>query len=323
MKKFIFPLFFSLISAKAIGQDAFFTSTNQSLLYQNPSFAGTNGFIRNQTLYRNQWPNLSYPNFVTFLNSFDAYVNPMKAGMGLTAVVDDYAAGTLKTTWLSYVYAQHISFKGSGLKLIPSLQITYFQETLDKSKLNFGDAMNPRYNIYWTFSNSIWGPSLPSSSKKNIGFSSGLLALYKNFTLGISAFNFNQPDIGLYGVSQLPARYCFYLSWYKEIGTDLTLQVCASYNNQKSWNRWQISPSLFYKKIFLNIGFSDAYGPGFNEATYGRLSFMGMGMRLKKMTVFYQYGLSFSKLSGSTAVSNELFSKLPVEKKRYPGKQTA
>jgi hypothetical protein len=79
----------------------------------------------------------------------------MKAGMGLTAMLDDYGAGILKTTWLSYTYAQHITFKGSGLKLIPSLQVTYFQETLDKSKLNFDGDINPRYNLYWTNGNFI------------------------------------------------------------------------------------------------------------------------------------------------------------------------
>jgi hypothetical protein len=40
------------------------------------------------------------------------------------------------------------------------------------------------------------------------------------------------------------------------------------------------------------------------------------GVRLKKMTVFYQYGLSFSKLSGSTAGSHELSVSFQLKSKR-------
>ena len=58
---------------KTQAQDPLFTNNQQSLLYLNPSFAGSNGFMRYQTVYRNQWPNLSSP-YVTFYNSFDSYI---------------------------------------------------------------------------------------------------------------------------------------------------------------------------------------------------------------------------------------------------------
>jgi hypothetical protein len=102
--------------------------------------------------------------------------------------------------------------------------------------------------------------------QKNVGISSALLT-----------FQLQSARLGLYRSSPLPAHYCFYSSWCGEISADLSLQVCAIYNTQQHWNRWQISPSLLYKKAFLNFGLSDAYGPGFNEATYGRLAFTGMG----------------------------------------------
>ena len=60
VKRYLFVFLIAFV-LKTQAQDALFTSNQQSFLYLNPSFAGSNGFMRYQSLYRNQWPNLSSP----------------------------------------------------------------------------------------------------------------------------------------------------------------------------------------------------------------------------------------------------------------------
>src|ERR1043166_8828641 len=71
-------------------QDLFFMNQNQSLLATNPSFAGSNGGLRAQLGYRNQWPNLS-GRYVCYYAAVDGYVKPLKAGIGLSALTNDQA----------------------------------------------------------------------------------------------------------------------------------------------------------------------------------------------------------------------------------------
>ncbi|MCW3075814.1 MAG: hypothetical protein JWO32_423 [Bacteroidetes bacterium] len=85
-------------------QDPLFTSTQQSLAYLNPSFTGSNGIIRNQAAFRNQWPQLS-GSYVTFLNSTDVYLKRIKGGLAFTYLHDDQARGTLTTDVYSLAYA--------------------------------------------------------------------------------------------------------------------------------------------------------------------------------------------------------------------------
>lgn len=54
--KFYFLVTLVIALLKSQGQDDLFLNTNQTLIYLNPSFAGTNGFVRNQSIYKNFYP---------------------------------------------------------------------------------------------------------------------------------------------------------------------------------------------------------------------------------------------------------------------------
>jgi type IX secretion system PorP/SprF family membrane protein len=167
MRKIFFLYFIIFAFAKGFSQDPLFTNTSQSLVYLNPSFAGSNSGIRNQFSYRNQWPNLS-GTYLTYLNSFDVYLPKIKGGISLSAYHDDQLRGTFKTNVIGLGYAQHLTFFEGKFKIIPSIQISYFEKLLDVSKLNFGQII-PR-------SPFVYVPVTPSSKKQNIDFSSGILA---------------------------------------------------------------------------------------------------------------------------------------------------
>jgi len=286
--KYIFILT-NVFVFKIFAQDPLFTNTQQSLIYLNPSFAGSNGNIRYQSVFRNQWPNLSAP-YVTLYNSFDMYIKPLRGGIGLSWCNDNQASGTLVTDRVDLTYAQHFSFMDNKLKIIPSLQVTYMSLSLDKTKLNFGDPINNRYNFIWTNPTSV-----PSSNKKNVDFSSGLLINYKHFYFGTSVFHITQPDIGLFGSSRLPARLSMFASYNLPINEKTLIHFLYGFQTQQKYRYSYINvTALLYKHLIIGCGYKSS----------SNLS-ASAGYRNNFFTLTYNYDLFVSKFLGNTAASHE------------------
>lgn len=300
MRKIFFLYFIIFVFAKGFSQDLLFTNTSQSLVYLNPSFAGSNGGIRNQFSYRNQWPNLS-GTYITHLNSFDAYIKPIKGGVSFSAMMDDQARGTLKTSGLGIAYAQHLSFFEGKLKIIPSLQATYFRLSLDKKKLNFGDPVNARFAQFWTNSFVV-----VSQSKSNFDFSSGILANYKNLYFGTSVFHINQPDQGLLGTSKLPYRLSIHSSYNLHLSEKTLINFFVNYQKQQCFEYLNLSiNALLFKHLIIGSGFKSNYSAANFNAGY----------RNNYFVLSYSYDIDISKLSGNTAGSWEFMASFNLRNK--------
>ncbi|PBQ31986.1 hypothetical protein CNR22_09455 [Sphingobacteriaceae bacterium] len=230
----------------ANAQDPYYLNTNQSLVSLNPSFAGCNGGVRNQLSYRHQWPNLS-TNFVTYQNTFDAYIKPLKAGVAVSLLSDDAAHGTLKSSLFSISYAQYLNFKDGDLKVIPSVQLGYGHKSLDRGNLNFGDMIDPRYGKNWTNFAII-----PAQNKSYLNISAGMLVNYKkNLYAGVSVFNLNQPDIGLMGSNKLPFRFASYISYNFHLSEQVNLQAFCRGNYQNNFFYGQSGVNAIFKNHFI------------------------------------------------------------------------
>lgn len=300
MRKIYFLYFIIFVFAKGFSQDLLFTNTSQSLVYLNPSFAGSNGGIRNQLSYRNQWPNMSGTYF-TYLNSFDAYIKPIKGGVSFSAMMDDQARGTLKTSGLGIAYSQHLSFLDGKLKIIPSLQASYRTKKLDLTKLNFGDMIDARRGFVW-----IQPMQEPSQTKSCFDFSSGLLANYKNFYLGTSVFHINQPDEGLLGTSKLPYRLSIHSSYNLHLSEKTLINFFVNYQKQQYFEYLNLSiNALLFKHFILGAGFKSYY-----SATN-----IIMGYRNNFYVVSLGYDISLSDLSGNTAGLWELMASFNLRNK--------
>jgi type IX secretion system PorP/SprF family membrane protein len=289
-KKVYFLYFAFLIFAKGFSQDPLFFNAQQSLVYLNPSFAGSNGGIRNQFTYRAQWPNLSGM-LLTYQNSFDAYLPKIKGGIFVSALHDDQAHGTLTTDVLSMGYAQHLSFLDGKLKIFPSVQASYFKVSLDKTKLNFGEPVNLRFPDYWTIFSTV-----PVQNKSNIDFSSGLLINYKNFYFGTSVFHINQPDQGLLGTSKLPYRLSLHSSYNLHVSEKTVLNFFARYEKQQYYEYLHLSAkALLLKHLIIGTGYTSYNGINLNAGYRNNFYVLTLG-----------YDVSITKLSGNTAASWEL-----------------
>jgi type IX secretion system PorP/SprF family membrane protein len=207
----IFILFFSSICFISNAQDPIFSNSQQSLLYLNPSFAGSNGNVRFQSIFSNQTLN-SLSTYFTTYNGFDIYLKKIKGGLGLTYLKDYQANGALVTDRIDLTYAQHFSLLNKKLKITPSLQVTYLQKHLDKTKIFYDYQPHPNF-ISWTQNEAV-----PFQTKRNFDLSSGLIINYKHFYFGSSVFHINQPDEGLLMYSRLNARINLFASQNISIG---------------------------------------------------------------------------------------------------------
>jgi type IX secretion system PorP/SprF family membrane protein len=184
----------------AFAQDPQFTQFYANPLYLNPAFAGTARCPRVVLNYRNQWPALT-GTFVTTSASYRPACGWDHGGLGLLVTHDQAGKGTLNTTTVSgiYSYQQAISRKFS-MKV--GFQATYFQKSLDWSKLTFGDQIDPRRGFIYNTHDVPRGGSVG-----NADFSAGILGYSDVFFVGFAAHHLTQPNESLIvGTSKLPMK---------------------------------------------------------------------------------------------------------------------
>lgn len=274
----------------ASAQDPVFTNAHQSLIALNPSFAGSNGLVRYQSNTRNQWYNYT-GSYLTLYNSVDAFIKPLNGGIALAYTRDNQARGTLVTDRIDLSYAQHLNFFDKKLKIIPSVQVSYFRKTIDNSKLNFGDQIDSRRSFVWDD-----GFGVGKQFKQNMDFSAGLVVNYKHLYVGSTLFHFTQPDEGLRGPSKLPYRLSSFASYNFVFGENILLNAMVRVESQRSFgNAYLNLNALFVKHLILSTGITSN---GYMNA------FAGFRHHYFSLCAGYEFGLG--KTLPNTGGSYEL-----------------
>lgn len=286
-----FLLFLISFGTPGFSQDPIYTNTHQSLVALNPSFAGSNGLIRYQHTTRSQWFNLS-GSYLTFYNSLDAFIKPIKGGIALSYIRDDQARGTLVTDRIDITYAQHFSLINEKLKIIPSIQFSCFRKTLDNSKLNFGDQIDPRRGFVWSQVPVTTG----KVSKINGDLSAGLIVNYKHFYIGSSVFHITQPDEGIRRPSKLPYRFSAFTSYNLFLGEKVLINALFRFEQQFSFTGTNLSlNALFAEHLMISTGL-------INNNAINTL----IGYRHNYFTISGGYEFGISRINNNTAGSFEI-----------------
>ena len=257
MNKHVLGLILTFIFGGTLqSQDLIFNNVNQSLINLNPSFAGSNSFIRCQTGYKNYW--VQQPSsFTNFYNSYDMFIKPINGGVALNYIHDNQVNGLLKTDIINLTYAQYFYLFDKQLKIVPSIQAGGFVKQLDKNKLYFG--------YYDSYKTSPWDYITPASKKSNFDVSSGLLINYKDFYFGTSVFHLTQPDEGLYGVSRLPYRLSIHSSYNLKLNEKNLLNFFLRIEKQHYFEYMQVKVNaLIQKHIVIGAGASNNNTLDFN-----------------------------------------------------------
>ncbi len=272
---------------ESFAQSPIFLNPNQSLVALNPSFAGSNGFVRNQLSFR------SFAYGSTALNnSADIFLRPLQGGLALSYTRGDLLGGFIQMNTGNFVYAQHLSFMEENLKVVPSVQVTYGYS-----------------------SSNWWGPAIQPLPQVSTGAyydsGAGLLVNYKkDLYLGASVLHLNEPmvfeDRGgwpfsyvLHRTFQFHGAYTFHLS-------DRTLlQAFARHVVQREYRLTQLSANMIIREHLIA-------GAGYLS---GDVAQVNAGYRANLFSIVLGYDLSFSKLAGNTSGSWELHASFNLRNK--------
>ena len=277
-------------------QDPQFTQFYANPLYLNPAFAGTARCPRVVLNYRNQWPALT-GTFVTTSASYDQHVDAILGGLGVLVTHDQAGKGTLNTTTASAIYSYQLAINRKfSMKF--GAQATYFQKSLDWSKLTFGDQIDPRRGFIYTTNDVPRGGTVG-----NADFSAGVLGYTDIFFVGIAVHHLSEPNESLIvGTSRLPRKYTAHA------GAAIPIGMKGKYGEAKT----RISPNILFQHQAqfrqLNLGLYVDHGPITAGIWYRtRDAFIALiGFHTERFKFGYSYDVTTSKLTTATAGSHEV-----------------
>jgi type IX secretion system PorP/SprF family membrane protein len=214
---------------------------------------------------------------------------------------DRAAQNTLNTTTVSgiYSYQKPINRKFS---IKAGFQASYFQKSLDWSKLTFGDMIDPRKGFIYETNDIPRGGNV-----KNIDFSAGILGFSQMFYGGFAVHHLNEPNESLIvGTSRLPMKYT--------VHAGAVIPIKEKYKDGST-----LSPNILYRRQGefqqLNLGLYVNKGPivagvWFRGLLFGekyRDSFIAtLGVQNENIRVGYSYDVTISGLTPATGGSHEV-----------------
>lgn len=282
---------------EASAQDPEFTQFYANKLYLNPAFAGSHNCPRVVMNYRNQWPAIT-GNYITTAFAYDQHVDGIKGGLGLLVTNDQAGQSTLKTTRVSgmYSYRQAIGRKFS-IKF--GMEATYFQKSLDWSKLTFGDMIDPRRGFVYQTNDTPRGGTV-----SGIDFAAGIIGYSDVFYAGFAAHHLTQPQESLIiGDSRLPLKFTAH------VGATIPLEGGAS---KYASSGASISPNILFRQqdnfTQLNMGIyikKDALVGGVwyrNKDAF----IVTLGINTEYLKIGYSYDVTISKLGTGTGGAHEV-----------------
>lgn len=283
-------LLFSMFATELKAQDPQFTQFYANPLYLNPAFAGNMRCPRICLNYRNQWPNIS-GTYVTYSASYDQHVDALSGGVGLLVTQDNQARGTLSTTQASLIYS-YLLTPSRKFSLKFGLQAGFFQKSLDKNKLNFGDMIDSRRGFVWNTNEQI-----PSQTKTNLDFSAGVLGYTKSYFFGAAVHHLTQPEEGFQGNTRMPLKITGHAGAMIPLEKGSESFISPNILFQQQQNFTQLNLGVYFIRDMLVGGIwyrnSDAV-------------IVLIGIQTDHMKIGYSYDVTVSKLSNNTAGSHEV-----------------
>lgn len=290
-------LFFSAEVNQFKAQDPEFSQFYANPLYLNPAFAGTVRCPRVSLVHRNQWPGIS-GTYVTSVASYDQHVESISGGLGFMFSSDN-AANTLKTNRFSAIYSYQVKVSRKfSVRL--GAEATFFQKSLDWTKLQFGDMVDPRRGFVYQSADQQVG----NGNVSGVDFSAGILGFSDIFFFGFAAHHLTQPEESVIaGASPLPMKYTAHA------GAVIPMAGGASKYTE---NDVSISPNIMYRQqgTFqqLNMGIYVKKSALVGGVWYrNKDSFIVLvGIQTDAVKIGYSYDVTVSKLSTATAGAHEV-----------------
>lgn len=258
-----------LLATNLKAQDPTFTQFNSVPLYFNPGFAGSIEQSRLALAYRNQWSSI----YQTFYLSYDQAISRIHGGAGII-LNQDNSGGILNVFYCGLVYAPKFNIRGK-LSISPAIKIGYRRQTIDLSKLTFGDMIDPRQGF-----TNLTNESLVNS-RNNIDMNAGVVINTESYYIGIAADHINQPNTSFIkeGKSKLPVKYIAQLGYIYQKNDDSNFSFSPNILFQRHGDEQLIQANLSFRYKYAIVGI------GFTNTSYAAM----LGYYSKRFVIGYSY----------------------------------
>ena len=304
-KILLIVLFFTGITVYS--QDPHFSQFYANPIYLNPAFAGSAVCPRLVMNYRNQWSSIP-GDFATYSVSYDQHVDNLSGGLGLIATSDRAGDGTLVTNTISGIYSYRLEVD-RYFSIKAGFEASYFQKSVDWSKLTFGDMIDPRYGF---IKNTM--EKEPITSKGSVDYSAGIIGYGESIYGGVAVNHLTHPDEGFYGVSDLPMKITVNLGGNIDLNgsrrrkriDDPTISPNLLFMTQGKFK--ELNYGMYYNKYPLVGGLWFRQGFGNADAFIALV-----GMQTSVVKIGYSYDFTVSKLTNASGGSHEISFALQFE----------
>lgn len=219
----------------------------------NPALAGVGlcgGRVGMQ--YRNQWTSLP-GNFRTGSFSYDQVAPKIGGAIGVSFLNDVAGDGLLTTNVVSAVYNYAIKLDRNWT-LFTALQGSYIQRSIDFSKLDFADEIEPKKGFVHQ-TNEV----LPNERVSLPSFSTGAVISGKGFYAGLAVFHLNEPNQSFYGNSGAGT----YIPRRANVHAGVNIRV-GNARGANAKDQLVLSPNVLFavqeKFMQMNLGFYASKG---------------------------------------------------------------
>ncbi|MDG1849263.1 MAG: type IX secretion system membrane protein PorP/SprF [Flavobacteriales bacterium] len=296
-------IFAFAFSQNAHAQDPAFSQFYGNPLYLNPAMTGSANCPRISLHHRNQWPNIK-SSFVTNSISYDRHLNELKGGVGLQIVNDIEGEGALKNTQVSLLYSYQLQISRK-FNIVTGIQASYQQRALDKSKLQFGDQIDPSYGFVLPTKENV------SEFADNVGYADialGVMAYSKKYFAGIAIHHLTEPEDAFIATSNLPRRFTLHAGTNFSVGKSRNLGLTTDepyvtpnilYMSQNGARQLNIGMSLTNQSLSGGLYFRNNFSN--SDALLLVLGYTAGGIR-----VGYSYDYTISELMGSSGGAHEV-----------------
>jgi len=306
----------------AFGQDPAFTQYYSAPLYQNPAFAGTTPHHRVAFNHRNQWSSLPKA-FVTYAVGYDLNVKNSNSNFGFLATTDKAGEANLRSSNLGAIYSYAIPMTNK-MVVVPGLHVSYTWQSLDYSKLVFGDQLH------------FGDPDAPSldpsaysfENQKYFDFNTGVLLYNEKFWGGFSLHHLNKPKHSFLGEeSSLPIKTSVHAGLKIPInlgamkrGISSSINPSFNYKHQGKFDQLDLGLNYQYQMLTLGAWYK---GIPILQETNDHINHDAIavvfGVSLNDFSFAYSYDLTVSKLGpASSGGSHEIALIFQFETKRSP-----
>jgi type IX secretion system PorP/SprF family membrane protein len=204
---------------------------------------------------------------------------------------------------LIYSYQLQVSKK---LTILSGIQASYQQRALDKTKLFFGDQIDPNYGFVFPTQENV---ALFADNISYTDISLGLMAFTKKYFFGMALHHITEPEDAFISTSYLPKRLTIHTGANFAVGNARSMGLIMD-------DGPFITPNLLYMSQNgaqqLNLGLS-LTNQSFSGGLYFRNNFTNsdavlvvLGYESNGIRLGYSYDYTISELMGSSGGAHEV-----------------